>query len=82
MAVFLAYLLFILQLGGTPYFGVYIYMLVNIVLIFVKLVYLPFLLILSFAIPFYMLFVRESGAQVSLKCNLYHGLMPCFQYID
>jgi hypothetical protein len=62
LAVFLAYILFILQLGGMPYFGVYIHMLVNIVITFVKLVFLPFFLILSFAIPFYMLFVRERGA--------------------
>ena len=42
-------------------------MLVNIVITFVKLVFLPFFLILSFAIPFYMLFVRERGAmQVGL----------------
>ena len=67
LAVFLAYILFILQLGGMPYFGVYIHMLVNIVITFVKLVFLPFFLILSFAIPFYMLFVRERGAmQVGL----------------
>ena len=59
LAVFLAYILFILQLGGMPSFGVYIHMLVNIVITFVKLVFLPFFLILSFAIPFYMLFVRE-----------------------
>ena len=67
LAVFLAYILFILQLGGMPYFGVYIHMLVNIVITFVELVFLPFFLILSFAIPFYMLFVRERGAmQVGL----------------
>ena len=67
LAVFLAYILFILQLGGMPYFGVYIHMLVNIVITFVKLVFLPFFLILSFAIPFYMLFVRDRGAmQVGL----------------
>ena len=62
LAIFLAYINFILLLKGTPVLGVPISMLFNIVITFLKLIYLPVLLILSFAIPFYMVFVRDSAA--------------------
>ena len=68
LAVFMAYINLILLLKGVPLlnFGVYINMLLNIVFEFMKLILLPFLLILSFAFPFYMLFVRDAaGEQVS-----------------
>ena len=68
LAVFMAYINFILLLKGVPLlnFGVYINMLLNIVFEFMKLILLPFLLILSFAFPFYMLIVRDAaGEQVS-----------------
>ena len=77
LAVFMAYLFFILLLAGIPLFGVNIYMLVNIVVVFLKLVYLPILLVLSFAFPFYMLFVRESGAmEVSLIFPFNNMVLP------
>ena len=66
LAVFMAYISLILLLKGVPLlnFGVYINMLLNIE--FMKLILLPLLLILSFAFPFYMLFVRDAaGEQVS-----------------
>ena len=66
LAVFMAYISLILLLKGVLNFGVYINMLLNIVFEFMKLILLPFLLILSFAFPFYMLFVRDAaGEQVS-----------------
>ena len=68
LAVFMAYISLIFLLKGVPLlnFGVYINMLLKIVYEFMKLILLPFLLILSFAFPFYMLFVRDAaGEQVS-----------------
>ena len=66
LAVFMAYINFILLLKGMPWLGIYINMLLKIVIEFMKLILLPFFLILSFAFPFYMLFVRDAaGEQVS-----------------
>ena len=62
LAVFMAYFNFLLLLKGLPWFGVYISMLLNIIKIFLKLAYLPILLILTFAFPFYMLFIRVGCA--------------------
>lgn len=62
LAVFMAYINVLLLLKGIPVLGVPINMLLNIVITFLKLIYLPVLLIFSFAIPFYMLFVRDSDA--------------------
>ena len=60
LAVFMSYINFILMLRGLPYLGVFINMLFNIVITFVKILYLPLLLILAFAIPFYMVLVRDG----------------------
>ena len=64
LALFMAYINFLFLLKGLPLLGVYIpiNMLFNIVTTFLKLIYLPILLILSFAFPFYMLFVRDTDA--------------------
>ena len=62
LAVFLAYISIILLLKGIPIVGVPINMLLNIVITFLKLIYLPVLLILAFGIPFHMLFVRDGPA--------------------
>ena len=62
LAIFLAYINVLLLLKGMPMLGVPINMLINIIITFLKLVYLPILLVFSFAIPFYMLFVRDSAA--------------------
>ena len=82
LAVFMAYINFLYILKGLPLLGVYIpiNMLFNIVTTFLKLIYLPILLILSFAFPFYMLFVRNSDAfMVSfLSRNVYDHFMFAF----
>ena len=52
----------ILHLRGLPVFGVFSNLLVHIVIRFLQLIYLLFLLILAFSIPFYMLFVRDGAA--------------------
>ena len=74
LAVFMAFFNFILLLKGMPQFGVPINMLLNIVVTFLKLIYLPLLLLLSFAIPFYMVFVRNGAAVLvsvytAVDCN-------------
>ena len=64
LAVFMAYINFLLLLKGVPLFklGLYINMLLNIVIEFIKLIILPILLIPAFAFPFYMLFVRDADS--------------------
>ena len=46
LAVFMAYINFILLLKGMPWLGIYINMLLKIVIEFMKLILLPFFLIL------------------------------------
>ena len=62
--MFMAYINSLLLLKGVPLLklGLYINMLLNIVIEFMKLTILPVLLILSFAFPFYMLFVRDAAS--------------------
>ena len=59
LVLFMAYINLLLILKRMPKLGVPITMLFNIVVTFMKLIYLPVLLILAFAIPFYMVFVKE-----------------------
>ena len=56
LAVFLAWIDLINYLKKLPLTGIPINMLQNVVLTFLKLFYLPAILIIAFAIPFYMLF--------------------------
>lgn len=73
-AIFLAYINLLLLFKGIPLLGVPINMLFHIVITFLKLIYLPILLIFSFAIPFYMLFVRDGDAVlVSIMGHLVVG---------
>ena len=62
LVMFMAFFNSVLLLKRMPWFGVPINMLLNIVIVFLKLVYLPILLIFSFVFPFYMLFVRTGDA--------------------
>ena len=64
LALFLAWFNLIILLKDMPFTGIPINMLFNICLTFVGLVFLPVLLIIAFALPFYMLFVRDRGSQV------------------
>ncbi|CAI8028560.1 Transient receptor potential cation channel subfamily A member 1 homolog [Geodia barretti] len=59
LALFLAWFNLVILLKDMPFTGIPINMLFNICLTFVGLVFLPVLLIISFALPFYMLFVRD-----------------------
>ena len=61
LALFFAWFNLVILLKDMPFTGIPINMLFNICLTFVGLV---FLLIISFALPFYMLFVRELSSEV------------------
>ena len=61
LAVFLAWIDLVLHLKKLPITAIPISILQNIVVTFLKLVYLPIILIIAFAIPFYMLFARVSA---------------------
>lgn len=72
LAVFLGWLNCIILLRNWPVWGRPAAMLLNVYLNFVKLVYLPILLILTFGFPFYMTFVEvrninEIAAQICIK---------------
>ena len=69
LTVFMAHINGLLLLKGLPKWGVYINMLLNIVITFLQLFYLPLVLVSAFAFPFYMLFVRD-GAAVLVSCRL------------
>jgi len=59
-AVFLGWIVLILYLRQVPLTGIPVLMLQSVVLTFLKLIYLPVILIVSFALPFYMLFAGVS----------------------
>ena len=58
LAVFLGWIDLVLYLRKLPHTGIPINMLQNVVVTFLKLIYLPMILIIAFAIPLYMLFSR------------------------
>ena len=60
LAVFLGWIDLVQYLKKLPLTGIPINMLQSVVLTFLKLIYLPMILIIAFAIPFYMLFSRVS----------------------
>ena len=60
LAVFLAWIDLVLHLKKLPLTAIPINMLQSIVITFLKLMYLPLILIVAFALPFYMLFSRVS----------------------
>ena len=61
LSVFLAWIDLVLHLKRLPLTAIPINMLQNIIWTFLKLFYLPFILIISFAIPFYMLLSTVSS---------------------
>ena len=69
-AVFLSWLNFIFILRYLPYTAVPINMFLSICVTFLKLIFLPIVLILAFGMPHYMVFVRTtSSSEVSCRCN-------------
>ena len=73
LALFLAWFNLVILLKDMPFTGIPIDMLFNICLTFVGLVFLPVLLIISSALPFYMLFVRELSSEV---CSILLRMCP------
>ena len=69
LALFLAWFNLVILLKDMPFAGIPINILFNICLTFVGLVFLPILLIISFALPFYMLFVRDLNALEVYTCT-------------
>ena len=59
-AVFFSWLNFIFVLKYMPYTAVPINMFLSICVAFLRMIFLPILLILAFGIPFYMVFVKVS----------------------
>ena len=60
LALFLAWIDLVLHLKKLPLTAIPINMLHSIVFTFLKIIYLPIILIIAFALPFYMLFSRVS----------------------
>lgn len=60
LAIFLAWIDYFILLKHIPYIGQSIAMLYNVYLNFLKVVHLPILLIVAFALPLYMIFVATS----------------------
>lgn len=59
--VFLAWVNTFMLLKEAPIVGQPITMLLNVYTNFVKIIYLPALLVLTFCVPFYMLFFHSAG---------------------
>ena len=66
LAVFLAWIDLVLYLKKLPLTGIPINMLQSVVVTFLRLIYLPAILIIAFAIPFYMLFSRVSSYTIAV----------------
>ncbi len=64
ISIFLAWFNFIILLRGFPSIGKNVTMLFSVYYNFLKLIYLPIFLILTFAFPFYMLLVYDGNAFV------------------
>ena len=62
LAVFLGWFNLIILLKDIPWTAIPINMFISICITFLKLIYLPLLLLLAFALPFYMIFARTSSA--------------------
>ena len=60
-AVFLSWVNFIFVLKYMPYTAIPINMFLSICVAFLRLIFLPVVLILAFGIPFYMVFVKVSS---------------------
>ena len=64
--IFCAWFNLIVLLKNTPVLGAPINLLFNICYNYLKLVYLPILLVISFGLPFYMLFVINDNGMVRI----------------
>jgi len=74
LAVFLSWFNFILVLRSMPHAAVPINIFLSICVTFLKLIFLPIMLVLAFGIPFYMIFVRTTASH---KVNYDDVMMRC-----
>ena len=77
LAVFLAWIDLVLHLKKLPLTAIPINMLHSIVFTFLRLIYLPIILIIAFAIPFYMLFSRVSNMTIYVYVYVYVCIFVC-----
>ena len=77
LAVFLSWLNFIFILKYMPYTAVPINMFLSICVTFLKVIFLPIVLILAFGIPFYMVFVHTTSSS-KVSCWYSPRLCPYF----
>ena len=77
LAVFLAWINLLLIIRYFPWLrvGEHSTMLFNVYMNFIKLIYLPILLVVTFAIPFYMLLVDALPPEVGAYM---HDIVQCF----
>lgn len=80
LAVFLAWFNSLTLLKDLPLFGQPVTMLFNVYLNFIKLIYLPILLILTFAFPFYMLLVCDTTAYEVVIATAQYANHPMFNH--
>ena len=76
-AVFLSWLNFIFILRYLPYTAVPINMFLSICVTFLKLIFLPIVLILAFGVPHYMVFVRTTSSSEVRSNMLYKHYITC-----
>ena len=62
LALCLGWFNLIIILKNMPWTAIPIIMFINICITFLKVLFLPFLLLMAFALPFYMVFVRTVSA--------------------
>ena len=78
LAVFLSWFNFILVLRSMPHAAVPINIFLSICVTFLKLIFLPIMLVLAFGIPFYMIFVRTTASH---KVNYDDAMIRCDKYV-
>ena len=72
LALCLGWFNLIILLKDIPYTAIPINMFINICITFLKVLFLPFLLLMAFALPFYMIFVRTvSASEVRISTSLH-----------
>lgn len=71
----LAWFNLIILLKDIPWTAIPINMFINICTTFLKVLFLPLLLLFAFALPFYMVFVRTSSTSEVSKLTVYTSFM-------
>lgn len=74
LALCLGWFNLIILLKDIPWTAIPINMFINICITFLKVLFLPLLLLLAFALPFYMIFVRTTSTSEVRKNHQYYFL--------